>query len=150
MFFSLPTIGTCILPIDRMTSFVFDVIRPIRFCLWCSGGFIYSIYAYFLSLPTHLIAGIGSVLCRVDPSYYGRCTNTRNFFIMSVCYMVVTRMTCTRCFTYPFIRPLAWLFENLYLIPCPVLRAESMLDPVTHENVYPSDYTSIWDRMCCI
>lgn len=150
LFISLPNIGCLVTPVDGIVSLFFDLIRPVRFLFWFFGGIIYTVYSYTFALPFHIATTCGSFACGVDPSYYSRCTNSRNFFLMSVMYAITTRLTCTRAFTYPFVRPLAWLVENFYLIPCPVLRAESLLDPVTHENVYPANYTSIWDRMCCV
>ena len=150
MFFSLPSTGWLIAPCDIVFSSLLRCVFPLRLFAFAISGWIYATYAWTLALPFHISTYcLSSALC-LDPQYYGRCTNSRNFFLFSCAYMVLTRATCTRAFTYPIYRPIAWLVENLYLIPCPVLRAEAIMDPCTHTNIFPVSYMSIWDRMWCI
>ncbi len=150
MLLSLPSTGWLCVPLDTAFSCFLGCVFPLRLFAWFSGGFIYTVYACTLAIPFHIPTYCLSLCLCVDPRYYGRCTNSRNFFLFSFAYMIFTRVTCTRAFTYPIFRPIAWLFENLYLIPCPVLRAEAAMDPCTHTNIFPLSYFSIWDRMCCI
>ena len=134
--------------IDEVMYYAYSAMMPIRLMLWMTGGFIYTAYEMTLALamrtPTILICMIEDV----DSHFYDRCTNSRNGAIMMFLYKWITLIL------FP-LRPLTYIpaklfflaFENLYLIPCPILRMEAMLDPITHRNALNCYYDSLLDNI---
>jgi hypothetical protein len=134
--------------VDEVMNYAYAAMTPIRLMLWATGGFIYTIYEYslalFLRIPTIIICMIENV----DSHFFDRCTNSRNGVIIIFLYKWITLVLFPlRPLTYIPAKILFWAFQNLYLIPCPVLRAEAMLDPVTHRNALNCYYDSISDNI---
>ena len=116
--------------------------------LWMTGGFIYTAYEMTLALAMRIPTIIICLIEGTDSHFYDRCTNSRNGAIMMFLYKWITLIL------FP-LRPLTYIpaklfflaFENLYLIPCPILRAEAMLDPVTHRNSLNCYYDSLFNNI---
>ena len=130
--------------IDVVVNSIYKVILPLRYMFFFSGGFIYYIY--------HTLFGFHASLARIvariqgaDPKYLARCTNSRNFALMSIAYQILTGIIPPlRWITYFPAMIFFWMFENLYLIICPVMRLESMMNPVSqpHKEALTCSYKS--------
>jgi hypothetical protein len=134
--------------LDSVIYYIYQIIIPIRFLFWASGGIIYTLYEYSLALimriPTILICMIEGV----DNKFWDRCTNSRNGAIMIFMYKWLTLLLFPlRVISYIPARIFFWMFENLYLIPCPILRMESLMDPISHKNALNCNYKDLFDNI---
>ena len=134
--------------IDEVMYYAYTAMMPIRLMLWSTGGLIYTVYEYslalFMRIPTIIICMIEGV----DSHYYDRCTNARNGAIMMFLYKWITLILFPlRPLTYIPARIFFWAFENLYLVICPILRMEALMDPITHRNSLNCYYDSLFDNI---
>ena len=131
-------VGLGIPCIDYPLVGAYNLLLPLRVFAWCTGGFIYTIWR-IVNIPLLVLIALICLREGVDFKYYSRCSNSRNFIIFSFIYKEACRIFIPLRITWPIVKILTWPFENLYLIPCPILRAETFLDPVTHPAC----------RLCC-
>jgi len=134
--------------LDQVVNYIFDLLAPIRMIMWATGGIIYTLYEFSLALVFRIPAILISMIEGVDPKFYGRCTNSRNFIIMEFLYKWIT------FFIFPLrlimnipMKIFFGLLENLYLVPCPVIYAEQFIDPITHRNATDCEYDSLLDNV---
>ena len=134
--------------IDQVLYYIYTLITPFRLMFWISGGIIYTLYEMSLGLIMRIPAILITMIEGVDNKFWDRCTNARNGAIMIFLYKYLTLILFPlRPLTYIPAKIFFWLFENCYLIPCPILRAEALMDPLTHRNALNCNYDDLFDNI---
>lgn len=131
--------------VDVAINAIYQIIYPLRLMFFMSGGFVYWIY-HLIGKPHQKLAQIVAKVLGGDPYFLQRCTNSRNYALMVGAYWLVTLL----------IPPLRWIsyipamvflyaMRELYLVPCPVMRMESLMNPVSepHKHALESDYNKV-------
>ena len=134
--------------IDQVLYYIYGIIIPLRLMFWISGGIIYTLYEMSLGLIMRIPAILITMIEGVDNKFWDRCTNARNGAIMAFMYKWATLILFPlRPLSYIPVRIFFWFFVNCYLIPCPILRAEALMDPVTHRNALNCTYDDFFDNI---
>ena len=134
--------------LDQILYYIYGIITPLRFMFLMTGGFIYPLYEMSLGLIMRIPAILITMIEGVDSKFWDRCTNARNGAIMAFIYKYLTLILFPlRIISYIPVRIFFWLFVNCYLIPCPILRAEALMDPLTHRNALNCSYDDLFDNI---
>ena len=133
---------------DQVLFYIYEIITPIRLMFLMTGGFIYPLYEMSLALTMRIPAILITMIEGVDSKFWDRCTNSRNGAIMVFIFKYLTLILFPlRPILYLPVKIFFWAFVNLYLIPCPILRMEALMDPLTHRNALNCSYDDLFDNI---
>lgn len=131
--------------IDIVFDFVYKILYPLRAVLYLTGGFIYTLYEFTLALIFRIPTNIICLIEGWDNRFFDRCSNARNGAIMLFLYKWVSLILFPiRIITYIPAICFFSLFTYAYLVPCPVLRMEALIDPITHRKALRCSYPNIF------